>query len=37
MSTRALIHIYNEEGEIICTIYKHWDGYIEACHGFREL
>lgn len=27
MSTRALIRIYDEQGEEFCTIYKHWDGY----------
>jgi hypothetical protein len=27
MSTRALAKVYNEDGKILVTIYKHWDGY----------
>jgi hypothetical protein len=30
MSTRALAEVYDEDGKILVSIYKHWDGYPEG-------
>ena len=27
MSTRAVAEVFNDDGTILVTIYKHWDGY----------
>ena len=40
MSTRALINILNANDEVICAIYKHWDGYPEdpgVGHALKEF
>ena len=34
MSTKALINVYDEDDEKLCTIYKHFDGYIDGLGKF---